>query len=215
MRNLLLFSFATIPLCSAWVLNTAPVGLIAGTCIPSLRSGCLLSVARRASRVPGKGTSQFSANLGGIIGGLTSVLRGGMTSAPTTNTDDPSAPWKDTAPSWDELKSMLEASQTEDERRFRSDLAAGRGNANAMASIRLFDAPDGTEPRVVLYRDYAAWCPYCQKVWIMLEEKKIPYKVEKASPSLKYIHIDCMCLVAAIGECTFAIESSTADSNER
>jgi len=30
-----------------------------------------------------------------------------------------------------------------------------------------------------LYRDHASWCPYCQKVWMTLEEKRIPYKVEK------------------------------------
>jgi len=33
--------------------------------------------------------------------------------------------------------------------------------------------------RVVLYRDHAAWCPYCQKVWLQLEEKRVPYRVEK------------------------------------
>jgi hypothetical protein len=25
------------------------------------------------------------------------------------------------------------------------------------------------EPRVLLYRDSAAWCPYCQKIWMQLE----------------------------------------------
>ena len=27
---------------------------------------------------------------------------------------------------------------------------------------------------VTLYRDHAGWCPYCQKVWMMIEEKQIP-----------------------------------------
>lgn len=59
----------------------------------------------------------------------------------------------------------------------------GRGDANHKANIRLFDAPDGTVPEVTLYRDTAGWCPYCEKVWLQLEEKRIPYKVEKVPMS--------------------------------
>jgi glutathione S-transferase len=44
---------------------------------------------------------------------------------------------------------------------------------------RLFDAKDESEVRVNFYRDHAAWCPYCQKTWLLLEEKRIPYKVTK------------------------------------
>lgn len=33
--------------------------------------------------------------------------------------------------------------------------------------------------RVVFYKDSAGWCPYCQKVWMHLEEKQIPYKIER------------------------------------
>ena len=36
---------------------------------------------------------------------------------------------------------------------------------------------EGFQPEVTLYRDTAGWCPYCQKVWLLLEEKQIPYKV--------------------------------------
>ena len=78
---------------------------------------------------------------------------------------------------WDSLEAMLREQQTDEERAFRSDLAAGRGVLSPMASLRLFDAPDGYEPRVTLYRDGSSWCPYCQKVWMQLEEKRIPYKV--------------------------------------
>ena len=34
---------------------------------------------------------------------------------------------------------------------------------------------------MVLYRDHHAWCPYCQKVWLFLEEMQIPYRVNKVT----------------------------------
>ncbi|MEB3171249.1 MAG: glutathione S-transferase N-terminal domain-containing protein, partial [Synechococcaceae cyanobacterium] len=34
---------------------------------------------------------------------------------------------------------------------------------------------------VTLYRDHHAWCPYCQKVWLWLEERRIPYRVHKVT----------------------------------
>ncbi|EKX36789.1 hypothetical protein GUITHDRAFT_158659 [Guillardia theta CCMP2712] len=53
----------------------------------------------------------------------------------------------------------------------------GEGPTHRENKLRLF-GHDEKEIRVVLYRDSAAWCPYCQKVWLLLEEKKIPYKIE-------------------------------------
>ncbi|MEB3213479.1 MAG: glutathione S-transferase family protein, partial [Leptolyngbyaceae bacterium] len=48
------------------------------------------------------------------------------------------------------------------------------------ARLRLF-GHDESEVRVTLYRDNHAWCPYCQKVWLWLEEKQIPYRIEKVT----------------------------------
>jgi glutathione S-transferase len=56
----------------------------------------------------------------------------------------------------------------------------GNGPASAHAHLRLFgQAPEAV--RVTLYRDHHAWCPYCQKVWLWLEERRIPYRVRKVA----------------------------------
>ena len=69
--------------------------------------------------------------------------------------------------SWQELETL-------------TDYAIDRinGPTNAQARLRLF-GQDESAVRVTLYRDNHAWCPYCQKVWLWLEEKQIPYRIEK------------------------------------
>ena len=54
------------------------------------------------------------------------------------------------------------------------------GPTNAQAKLRLFGASEA-DVRVTLYRDNHAWCPYCQKVWLWLEEQRIPYRIEKVT----------------------------------
>lgn len=55
-----------------------------------------------------------------------------------------------------------------------------QGPASAQARLRLFGQPEGAV-RVTLMRDHHAWCPYCQKVWLWLEEQQVPYRVRKVS----------------------------------
>jgi len=54
------------------------------------------------------------------------------------------------------------------------------GSTNSRARLRLFDQSED-RIRVIFYRDNHAWCPYCQKVWLWLEEKQIPYRIEKVT----------------------------------
>ncbi len=54
------------------------------------------------------------------------------------------------------------------------------GLNNSYSSLRLFNKRE-SEAIVTLYRDNHAWCPYCQKVWIWLELKKIPYRIKKVT----------------------------------
>jgi len=54
------------------------------------------------------------------------------------------------------------------------------GLTNSQALLRLFNQSE-ENIRVTLYRDYHAWCPYCQKVWLWLEEKQIPYRIKKVT----------------------------------
>ena len=54
------------------------------------------------------------------------------------------------------------------------------GPTNPYALLRLFGQSEQSV-RVTLFRDHHAWCPYCQKVWLWLEWKRIPYKVKKVT----------------------------------
>ena len=54
------------------------------------------------------------------------------------------------------------------------------GPTNAQATLRLFGASEA-DVRVTLYRDHHAWCPYCQKIWLWLEERRIPYRIRKVT----------------------------------
>ena len=53
------------------------------------------------------------------------------------------------------------------------------GPTNSQSELRLFGrSKEEEEVHVTLFRDNHAWCPYCQKVWMFLEEKR-----EKPRPS--------------------------------
>ena len=71
--------------------------------------------------------------------------------------------------SWSELEALTN---------FQLDTV--NGATNAQARLRLFGQTE-SDVRVTLYRDNHAWCPYCQKVWLWLEEKQIPYRIAKVT----------------------------------
>ncbi|MEA5515462.1 glutathione S-transferase family protein [Nodularia sp. UHCC 0506] len=71
--------------------------------------------------------------------------------------------------SWQELETLTD---------YQIDTV--NGLTNARARLRLFGQSE-SDVRVTLYRDNHAWCPYCQKVWLWLEEKQIPYRIEKVT----------------------------------
>lgn len=81
--------------------------------------------------------------------------------------------------SWSELKNKIESTKTGsfflNQQLLRDK---GDGLANTWANLRLFGEKE-ENVRVVFYKDTASWCPYCQKCWILLEEKKIPYRVKR------------------------------------
>jgi len=86
----------------------------------------------------------------------------------------------DSATSWEALTAAAATTATGQRMADALELRAkGLGPAHTDALLRLFDAKSEEDVRVTLYRDDAAWCPYCQKVWLLLEEKHIPFKVSK------------------------------------
>mmetsp|Transcript_4092 Transcript_4092/g.11947 ORF Transcript_4092/g.11947 Transcript_4092/m.11947 type:complete len:536 (-) Transcript_4092:48-1655(-) len=81
-------------------------------------------------------------------------------------------------PSWEALSGLLRATGREDYEAVKARVASGEAGPHTDAKVRLFGAKP-EDVRVTLYRDTAAWCPYCQKTWMLLEEKRIPFRVEK------------------------------------
>ena len=54
------------------------------------------------------------------------------------------------------------------------------GNTNSQSTLRLFGQSEA-DVRVTLFRDNHAWCPYCQKIWLWLEEMRVPYRIQKVT----------------------------------
>ncbi|CAL8471991.1 g11533 [Coccomyxa elongata] len=104
-----------------------------------------------------------------MLGSLQNLLN-----QPNTQQASEISSFADSAPSWEALQQLVEEKGAQLKWQ-HPDLE--NGPTNPLALRRTF-GQSGT-PRVKLYRDHAAWCPYCQKVWLQLEEKQIPYTLEK------------------------------------
>lgn len=129
--------------------------------------------AYHSSTRPGRGgLLPCSASLAdNMLSGLKKALGKGPDASPVSY-----ASFTDTAPSWEALSEMLRAKQAELGCE-PQDLETGPTSPFALR--RTFGKSE--EPQVKLYRDHAAWCPYCQKVWLQLEEKQVPYIIEKVN----------------------------------
>tara|TARA_Y100000589_G_scaffold14617_1_gene11854 strand:+ start:469 stop:1692 length:1224 start_codon:yes stop_codon:yes gene_type:complete len=58
------------------------------------------------------------------------------------------------------------------------DIDRVNGISNSYSNLRLFGHKE-SDAKLIFYRDRHAWCPYCQKIWLWLELKQIPYKIKK------------------------------------
>jgi len=96
------------------------------------------------------------------------------TSSPTSRTTTVVKFFNDSAPSWDDLELLVTQKQ---QQLGITPPDLENGPANSLSLRRTFNKPG--EPTIKLYRDHAAWCPYCHKVVLQLEEKQIPYTIEK------------------------------------
>ncbi|MGL6132949.1 MAG: glutathione S-transferase family protein [Prochlorococcaceae cyanobacterium] len=82
--------------------------------------------------------------------------------------------------SWSELQALVPPELAAAAAAGGSSADPADGPTSPRALLRLFGQPE-TAVRVTLYRDHHAWCPYCQKVWLWLEERRIPYRVRKVT----------------------------------
>ena len=140
----------------------------------------------RVNASPGFHRPIVRANAGGGLGGgfsaaldklrreASDAMRGSVGASPSSSGTMVDVRFSDDAPSWEALETRIA--------KLRKEHGIAEIDENAFSPkklLRRFDLPANEEPRVLFYRDSASWCPYCQKVWMQLEEKQIPYRVEK------------------------------------
>ncbi|MEL4894031.1 glutathione S-transferase family protein [Crocosphaera sp. Alani8] len=78
-----------------------------------------------------------------------------------------------TIPSWNDL---LEKSKNKTTVKW--EIRPGQTPSSVAISSYKNDKTQTEKPAVLLYRDTNAWCPFCERVWLTLEEKQIPFAVE-------------------------------------
>lgn len=154
-------------------------------CVREFRSSLLttqftrIALAPRRNIRPRPSVARAQPPMANMFNKLKSLINDAAapsTAAAAASTPAARAPmfFADDAPSWEELEALVE----QQERALGVapvDLESGPATPSALR--RTFGQPG--EPRVKLYRDHAAWCPYCHKVVLQLEEKRIPYVIEK------------------------------------
>jgi len=80
-------------------------------------------------------------------------------------------------PTWSELQSKSKATVVGQALEQESALRkGGKGSAFVQSKLRKFQSDK--EPEITIYRDHAGWCPYCQKLMLLIEEKEIPVKID-------------------------------------
>ena len=92
----------------------------------------------------------------------------------TTNKNE----YKHHVPTWTQLQhewTQQSKSQTS-AASFRDKLNNGLVHS-ALANRRVFDTTNNANYQITFYKDAASWCPYCQKVWIALEELELNYDI--------------------------------------
>ena len=146
-------------------------------------TGVTFYAATSGNNSPNNNNNNPTATFSSVISNMASSMFGGNNSMMSPNSKNPKFDQQIetlNVPSWDRIRSLLEQQQTPEERLFRVNLQNGYGVSSPLHKVRLYNEQNKVEDvRVTFYRDSASWCPYCQKVWIALEEKQIPYRIEK------------------------------------
>jgi glutathione S-transferase len=128
----------------------------------------------------------FGSMLGDLASALTSGGKAGVaaTLSPAQEQDIASSSINQKY-TWDDIRQQWDSQcSTPEEQQFRQNLAHGYGAASPLHNLRLYAPEQNIKEqddvvRITFYRDSASWCPYCQKIWMALEQKRIPYKVER------------------------------------